>query len=74
MFQALKEQQLMERTPRKKSEPHQSRKAAKKSSVAQLQEELALLQTSVVQLCSLLDTSKKDTSSTCDNSYHLYDI
>jgi len=73
LFQTLREQQLTERIPRKKSEPRQSRKP-KKSSVAQLQEELALLQTSVAQLCSLMDTSKKNPSSTCDNSYHLYDI
>ena len=70
MYQALKEQQLTERVPRKKSEPRQSRKAAKKSSVAQLQEELTLLQTSVAQLCSLLDSSKTPR----DNSYHLDDI
>ena len=72
LFETLKEQQLPERAPRKKSESHQPRKPAKKSSVAQLQEELTLLQASVTQLCSLLDTSKK--VSTCDNSYHLYDI
>jgi len=73
LFETLKEEQLTERVPRKKSEPRQPRKP-KKSSVAQLREELTLLQTSVAQLCSLLDTSKKNPSSTCDNSYHLYDI
>ena len=69
MFQTLKEQQLTERPSHKKSEPREPRKP-KKSSVAQLQEELTLLQTSVAQLCSLLDTSKTPR----DNSYHLDDI
>jgi len=64
MFQTIKEQQLTEPVPRKKSEPRQPRKP-KKSSVAQLQEELTLLQTSVAQLCSLLDTSKPPTDNSC---------
>jgi len=70
MYQTLKEQQLTECAPRKKSDPRQPRKPKKSSSVAQLQEELALLQTSMAQLCSLIDTSKKDP----DTSYHLNDI
>jgi len=55
MNQTLKEQQLAERVPRKKPEIAPSKKP-KKPSVAQLQEELALLQASVAQLCSLMET------------------
>ena len=65
MYQTLKEQQLTERVLRKKSEPRQPRKPSKKSSVAQLQEELTLLQTSVAQLCSLLDTNKAPRDNSC---------
>jgi len=64
LFETLKEQQLPERAPRKKTESRPPRKP-KKSSVAQLQEELTLLQTSVTQLCSLLDTNKTPKDNSC---------
>jgi len=65
LMETLKEEQLQEQPSRKKSESRQPRKPAKKSSVVQLQEELTLLQTSVAQLCSLLDTSKTPRGSSC---------
>jgi len=64
MYQTLKEQPRPKRVDSKKPKP------PKKSSVTQLQEELTLLQSSVAQLCSLLDSSKTPR----DNSYHLDDI
>ena len=69
MFQTLREQQLTEQ-PRPKRVDSKKPKPPKKSSVTQLQEELTLLQSSVAQLCSLLDSSKTPR----DNSYHLDDI
>jgi len=68
LFETLKEQQ-QQVLPKPSKKP---RKPTKKPSMVQLQEELTLLQTSVTQLCTRLDTNKK--ASTCDNCYHLYDI